>query len=189
MSIMPSLKQILNDSLIDMPKLIEANRELGFPDLEPQHKAFAYEYVACMNHRDAAVAANLPASKGIQLRRDPLIAAMISHLQERMATHSIITRDHVQAEMVELNDIAMGRIATKLVDKDGRAYEAEVHNLPVAKAVQTEMAKMTDAYKDGSGNKSDVTIVINSQALGVTGEMVLEQAPIEGQTVGEFADE
>ena len=189
MNTMPSLELLQKDFSINTEKLIKANIEQGFPDLDPKHKAFAYNYVATLNHRDAATESGFPAARGIQVLRDPLVNAMIGFLQDKMATRSIITREFVEAEMLALNDIAMGRVETKMVDKDGGSFSEFVHNLPVAKAVQTELAKSTKFYQDGSSQGGEVQISINLGALGVRPETAAKATVQRTIINGELADE
>lgn len=185
---MSTLKLLQNDDSLTITKLIEANKKAGWPDLEPWQKSFCAEYIECYSHRDAAKLAGKSPAQGVRILRDPLVSAYIAFLQEKITTRKIITREFIESEMLELNDIAMGRVETKLVDKDGIAYSAEVHNLPVARAVQTEMAKATKFYEDGSSQGGTVEIQLNLGGLGIKPD-VAKNASVRGVVIeGELSD-
>lgn len=178
---MSDLTKLLMSESVDIPKLVERNRSEGYPDLTPQLKAFAIEYVQCLNHMEAAESIGLSRGRGIRLMRNPLVSAMIQDMQAKMATRAIITREYIESENLELNDIAMGRADTFLLTRDGDVVKEKVHNLPVARAVQADMAKNAGIQNIVIADKGAVSISINLSSLGVSHEVEVEKPLLDGE--------
>ena len=145
--------------------IIARNKANGFEDLDHQRKAFALSYASNYNHRDAAEEAGFPPGRGIKLIREPLVAALISHLQEETAMANFVTADFVRAHWLRVIPMLMGEEEVPHVLADGeevsvkRFFPGELNN------VLKELAKSTKFYEDGSGGGGNVNVNIDMGAL------------------------
>ena len=65
----------------DFNALVEQNTKNGWKSLTPELRMFCYYYLEDYNHQNAAKRANIKMS-GMAALRNPLVNAMIAHLQE-----------------------------------------------------------------------------------------------------------
>ena len=95
---------------------VKRNRELGFPDLDDQRRAFCIKYVTNgYKHGAAAAKVGFSESMGVRLKREPLVAAFIVDLQKKYLAESIVTKQTLDFYLDELEDIAMGRVSIPIV--------------------------------------------------------------------------
>lgn len=154
---------------------VERNRELGFPDLEEQKKAFAIKYVTNgYQHRLAAVDAGFPLSRGIQLKREPLVAAYISDLMDKYLAESLVTKQTLDIYLDELEDIAMGRIDVPMITANGDAVSGKKFHADLAMKVYNERSKLHGIVKDENGGSGVVNVQINMGNLTGPAEVTIE---------------
>lgn len=152
---------------------VERNRELGFPDLEPNRRAFCIEYVSNgYKHRDAAVKVGFSANTGITLKREPLVAAFISDLLNTYLAESIVTKQTLDTYLDELEDIAMGRVDINMVSADGEEFSAKKFHADLAMKVYNEKSKLHGIVKDDNDKNTAVNLTINMGDL--TGPVTIE---------------
>ncbi len=149
---------------------VERNRELGFPDLEEQKKAFAIKYVTNgYLHRQAAADSGFPLSRGIRLKREPLVAAYISDLMNKYLAESLVTKQTLDIYLDELEDIAMGRVDVPMITGNGDEIEARKFHPDLAMKVYSERSKLHGIVKDENNGSGVVNVQINMNSL--TGEV------------------
>lgn len=153
--------------------IVERNRELGFPDLEPSRRAFCINYISNgYKHRDAAVKAGFAASSGITLKREPLVAAYISDLMNKYLAESLVTKQTLDVYLDELEDIAMGRVDINMVSADGEEFSAKKFHADLAMKVYNERSKLHGIVKDDNDKNTSVNLTINMGDL--TGPVTVE---------------
>lgn len=150
--------------------IVERNQGDGFSDLSEERKAFAYNYVSNgYDHREAAILCGFSVHKGIQLKREPLVAAFIEYLQTQSYQANIVTREFVDARLDELEDIALGKVPIPIILANGEQIYREKFHGELAMSIVKERNKMQGYVRDETGKVGDVNIQINNNA--VTGEV------------------
>ena len=150
-------------------KRLEEEAAKDYPSLGNQRKLFAYYYIRDFDHVAAAVEAGFSGSSGIRLIREPVLSHFIESLKKEMFTRLQIDADMVKTWWLETLPILSGKSEAPRMLKDGTSIEAKHFDAPSLVAALKELGKMTDIYKDGSGN-GETNIVINMGDLGLSGE-------------------
>ena len=156
----------------EMQAIVERNKEGGWKDLTDQRKAFAMEYVINYDHRAAAKKVGFALSSGARLIKEPLIGAYISHLQELHLTSSIVTREFINSNYIQLLSMAMGREEIDIVLPNGEGIKATKTSIAEATSILKEMSKGIE-YETPNVNakNSDVSITIDFGNLIGDGSM------------------
>ena len=90
---------------------LEVAKQSNFENVDPQHKAFALEYlVNGYKHRDAAEKVGLSPNSGLRIRRLPIVAAYINYLQEKQIQDTIVSQAFIDAKLDDLYDMAIGDV-------------------------------------------------------------------------------
>ena len=150
----------------DFNALVEQNTKNGWKSLTPELRIFCYYYLEDYNHQNAAKRANIKMS-GMTALRNPLVNAMIAHLQEAMQQRSLIDADFVRVQWLNMLPKLMGEEEVAMVDKDGVSYMAKKFHAAESVRTLTELGKSTKFYAGGSGQGGQVNISINLAALGI----------------------
>ncbi len=146
---------------------VERNRELGYPDLDDQRKAFCIEYVSNgYRHIDAAVRVGFAKVMGSRLKREPLIAAYINDLMDKYLAESIVTKTTLDSYLDELEEIAMGRVDVPMVTGSGESFHARKFHPDLAMKVYAERSKLHGIVEDDP-KIAPVNVTINM--AGMTG--------------------
>lgn len=145
--------------------LIEREKELGFPKLDPQERAFAIEYINNgYDHCSAADKVGRSRNAGRKLLANPLVAAFIKNLQDSIWQESIITHHFIEMKYMELLDMAMGETEIRVITKDG-VFEERITDISNAVKIVDKMSVMNGHSeipdKKGSGG---VTVRIDMNA-------------------------
>ena len=166
-----ALKIISNDE-------IELAKADNFSNLEPKRRAFALRYILDYNHRKAAEEVGFSADYGITLLREPMIAAMISYLQEETQIANIITTDFVKTQFLNIIPMLAGEVEVPHVLPDGQEKDVKKFFPGELVNVLKELAKSTKFYEDGSGGGGNVNVIIDVGKL--LGENVSQGITVEG---------
>jgi hypothetical protein len=137
---------------------LEQQKEKDWPDLQPQHRAFAEVYVFnAYDHRAAAKEAGLNPDLGVKLKRVPLIRAYIAHIQKQLFESNIVTKDFVDAKLDDLLDMAMGEIEVACVDaKTSQEFNAKKFHGQLALQVLQEKSRLSGIQTpDGDDDEDD----------------------------------
>lgn len=150
----------------DTVRLIQRNKEIGWPDIPHQKKAFAHEYILNgYNHREAAKEVGIAASSGIRVLREPLVSAYVAHLQETNFTSQIITKQFVEHQYLELIPFLKGEREIPIVTGSGAEIDACKFHGSELVAVLRDLSKITGYQKEEENNKNLVNIEINFGAV------------------------
>lgn len=162
--------QILSQDKESVDASIARNKREDWPDLTPEKRAFALVYVVNYSHRDAAISVGLPANRGINLIRDPLVAAFIKDIQDKDLIPNLITEDFVRTHMVNLLPKLLGEEEVSLIDKEGEEFSAKKFHAADAVSLLKELAKSTKFYEDGSGGGGGNNVNVNIDLSALLGE-------------------
>jgi len=155
---------------------VERNIANGFEDLTAQRKAFCITYVTNgYNHREAAEDSGFSPNTGVSLKREPLIASYISHLQNKYLAESIVTKQSLDVQLDQLEDIAMGRVSAPIVTGSGEEIMAYKFYADLAMKIYTERSKLHGIVKDDS-KSSAVSVTINMAGM-VGGDNLVDIPP------------
>lgn len=162
----------------DLHALVKRNIQTDFADLPAQKKAFAHEYIIHYDHLSAAEAVGRPRSSGISLLRDPLLSAYIAHLQNVKLTSSIITKDFINTQYLQLLDQATGKEDIAIVLANGETMMARKTLMGEAVNIIKEMSKSTEYAKDTSQKTAPVSITINTGSFH-------DEVVVEGEIIND----
>lgn len=149
----------------EMAVLIQRNKQNGWEDLPAQKRAFAMKYIIDYKHRGAAVEVGYSADHGIQLLRDPIVAAYIATLQEIQHTSDIITKDFINANYLQLLEMAMGEVDINMVLPNGDEISAKKTSVSDATNILKELSKSTEYERDTGMKTAPVNIQIDFGAI------------------------
>lgn len=157
--------------------LVERNKINGFQDLDPQRRAFCITYVSNnFDHRKAASTVGFSPSRGINLKKEPLIAAYINVLLDEYMAESIVTKQTLDTYLDQLQDIAMGEVEVNMLAPDGNPIIRKKFHPDLVMKIYAERAKLHKIVEDENGKGAPVNIEINIGDL--TGGGSVEVAPI-----------
>ena len=157
-------------------ELIERNRETNWADLPDQKKAFAYEYVVNgYKHGNAAETVGLARSGGLRVLRDPLVSAFIQHLQEKHFTTSIITKQFVEDQYLQILPFLKGEEEIPIVNGQGIEGMAKKFHASELTGVLRDLSKVTGYQKEDESNKNITNIQINLGAVVSDPEKIINE--------------
>jgi len=161
-------RELLLKGKDELSNYIDSNRKNGWPDLKPNEKTFAFNYMQHFNHNRAARDAGWKsAGYGLKLLRDPLVSAFIGFLKDELQERTLIDAEFVQSQWLELLPKLNGEEDIPLITSSGEEIMArKFHGSEMVSALR-ELGKSTKFYEEGSGGSGNVSIAINLAALGI----------------------
>lgn len=163
---------------------VERNIQNGFADLTEQRRAFCIAFVTNgYKHRDAAQEVGFSPNIGVQLKREPLVAAYIVSLQAKYLAESIVTKQTLDAFLDELEDIAMGRVDAPIITASGLALDASKFYPDLAMKIYAERSKLHGIVKEDN-KTTPVSVTINMAGM-VGGSRETPEITIEHEDVGD----
>lgn len=165
---MTSSNELIDLNSKDFSEKLALQEANGWPDLAPNEKAFLANYAQTYSVAKAAASVDsIGTSRGNTLLRNPLAVAFLNKIQDVMASRSVITRDFVNMQWLNLLPKVMGEEEIAMVDREGCSFMGKKFDAAAATKVVTELSKSTNFYADGSGQSASVNISINLGALGI----------------------
>jgi len=154
--------------------------EDAWKDLSEKERMFAHHYLLDYNHRKAAQEVGLSPSQGIKWLRKPLISKFISHLQSEAESRSVINKDFLEAQWLQLLPKLAGEEEVDIINlKDGMAFKAKKFHSNEMVAALRELGK-SSGYDQGSGQNAGVHINIDFGALGIDRPVYAEVERVDG---------
>jgi len=166
----------------DTSQYVSRQAEEGWPDLSPVEAAFAHRY--CVNgysHREAAEHVGRNAANGIKMLRIPLVRCCISWIQREQHTESLITKDFVEAQMMELYEKASGDKSVAVIDSDCVEHTVKVFNGQLCQSILKEFSSAVGFSKIEKDKTSRIHIHLDENALTGRKTVTIE----EGEVVDE----
>ena len=152
------------DLAIYNSELIDRNKSNGWEDLTHEQKAFAYEYLNNgFNHNKAASTLGLGKSAGRRLLANPLVRAFINHLQEETQSHSLVTKQFVDAVYMNLLPKLMGEEKVNIVTASGAEMQAKKFFAGESVALARDMAKHCGYIDQGNNVNTQVNVNISME--------------------------
>ena len=168
----------------NLPIIVDFDIDTIERDLDVERRAFCIEYVTNgYNHREAATKVGFSPNMGVKLKREPLCAAFINHLQTEYLAESIVTKQSLDAYLDRLEDIAMGDEEIDIVTGMGEAISAKKFHPDLAIKVYQEKAKLHGVVEDKGKGGGTVEVVINMK--GMVGEAEVKAEVIDGDCTTE----
>ncbi|QYK70228.1 terminase small subunit [Alteromonas phage ZP6] len=165
---MSNSNELIELSSKEFSEKLAHNEANGWPDLAPDEKAFLANYAQTYSIKEAAEGINsIGAQRGGKLLRNPLAVAFLNQIQDVLASRSVITRDFVNVQWMNLLPKVMGEEEVAMVDREGCGFFGKKFDAAAATKVLTELSKSTNFYADGSGQSASVNISIDLGALGI----------------------
>lgn len=122
--------------------------KFDFKSMEPEHRAFAIEYVTNgYRHREAAEKAGMEPNRGVRLKRIPIVVEYIIQLQNRNLTESIVTKQSLDCLLDRIGEAAMGDVEIPIVLASGQIVSRKKFQGSLAMDVYREKAKLHDVVK------------------------------------------
>lgn len=162
---------------------VQRNRDLGYPDLKPNQRAFAWKYLETYNARRAAIDLGIKPTEAHLLLKHPLVDALIQDLEKQYAERSFLSKETVLLEQVELLDKLAGRVPVAMVDREGSEYTARKFHAMESTKLINDLAKQTGASKASGGAGSGVVVNIDLSALGLGGGTEGSEKEVPGVTI------
>ena len=164
------------EEMINSAALVDRNRQTGWKDLPEVDRAFAIEYITNgFNHANAAEAVGLTKSSGLRKLRAPLVQGFIAYLQDQRAKASIITREFVEQQYLEILPKLKGEEAVPLVSPQGDAYEAKKFHSGETVSVLRDLSKAAGYTPEEIKGGAVVNVQRNMQ--GLCGEVEIKVQP------------
>lgn len=164
---MSNLPQVFETKPEELKAWLEENRQNGFLDLSSQHKQFAFEYLKCYSHLQAADAVGIARNIALRTLKDPLVQAFIVYLNERKEHYTLIDASFIEVQYLSLYGKLIGEEDVPMVDKNGDCFVGRKFHAAEAVGALRDMAKSTKFFKEGSG-QGGVNINFDLSALGIT---------------------
>ena len=156
--------------------LIERNRDSGWPDLPDQRKGFGYIYLSNgYNHREAAKKVGFSKNSGMKILREPLVSAFIQYLQEKHFTTSIITKQFVEDQYLQILPYLKGEEEIPIVNGQGGTANVKKFHASELTAVLRDLSKVTGYQKEDESNKNITNIQINYGAVISSPEKIINE--------------
>ena len=146
--------------------LVERNRLSDWEDLSPEQRAFAYEYLQNgYNHREAAKVAGYKPDNGYRMLRHPLIASFILKLQEEAYDQSLLTKQFVEAQYLEILPKLKGQEDVPMITGQGEEILAKKFHSAETVAVLRDLSKISGMQVEEKQNRNAVNVQINVGAM------------------------
>lgn len=140
-------------NLEDLNTQISHNKLNGWEDLTEQQKLFGMRYVESYVIKRAAEEAGISALKASKWLRDPLMLEYIGELQALLNGRSIINKDFIALQFLNLLPKLMGEEEVPIIFA-GEMISTKKFFANETVSVLRELAKSTDFYNDGEGQGS-----------------------------------
>lgn len=119
------------------------SERFDFSKMDPAHRAFAIEYVMNgYNYRKAAKTCRMDPSRGVRLKRIPIVVAFITELQKRDIVESFVGKQSLDCFLDRIEEAAMGDVDIPIVLADGTSIDRPKFQGSLAMDVYRERAKL-----------------------------------------------
>ena len=163
------------EELINSAALVDRNRQTGWKDLPESDRAFAIEYITNgFNYADAAETIGLARTSGIRKLRAPLVQGFIAYIQDQRAKASLITREFVEQQYLEILPKLKGEESVQLITPQGDSYEAKKFHSGEVVSVLRDLGKAAGFTPEEVGHSAPVNIQINIGDLAGDDNFVVE---------------
>ena len=162
--------------------VLNHNKENGWPDVTPKAKKFLHEYAIAGDFRAACSASGLKRSHGSRLLRDPLNSGYLTHIQENLMDHTIITRQFVELEMLKTLEELGGEVDIPNVTKEGDIVWGPRYNGSGKVSLLKEMKGLAGMNKEQGVDGHGVTIIFNEANFTGSGPSV-EIKDVDGEVI------
>lgn len=154
-----------------------AEREAGFPNVQPEHKSFMSVYAEEYDFKGTCASFGLKPAAGRRLLGKPINKAFLNFLEEDWRDVSVLRKEWVELQWLETYEKLSGEAEIPFVNRDGIAGTVKKFHASETVSCLKEISHLSGADKEADG-KGAVHININLSKFGLEEDGTIIQGEI-----------